>query len=205
MADEWFRNTRWDNTIAQKFEEKLRRARRKEQYIRIQASMLASVRPEVSLLLLERYFSMPDDFDHAQGYVDLAVALVTLGRIDEAVEAYEAALAREEEFPKLLTQAYLSLPVLIATERLTSRFDRAIAVLDQHVGRLMFPVDHFLWNAARSLILHERDSVEAKLCARRALAAAAKDRSGFRHHPTVGLVTARHRELLDEMAKLDGG
>jgi len=44
MADEWFRNVSWDVSIARRFEEKLARARKKEQYLRIQACTLASVR-----------------------------------------------------------------------------------------------------------------------------------------------------------------
>src|SRR6185503_2369286 len=118
MADDWFRNTTWNADIARRFDEKLRRARRKEQYLRIQASMLASINPEVSLQLLDRYFSMSDKFDWAQAYVDRAKALTSLGRIEEAADAYEAALAREIEFPNSQTQAYLEFPILVATEGL---------------------------------------------------------------------------------------
>jgi hypothetical protein len=85
MSDEWFRNTPWDVTIAAHFEEKLRNARRKEQYLRIQASVLAETHPESALQLLDRYFALPDDFDHTQAHVDRATALIALGRIDEAL------------------------------------------------------------------------------------------------------------------------
>jgi tetratricopeptide (TPR) repeat protein len=203
MADDWFRNEDWNPGVSRRFEEKLRRARRKEQYLRIQACTLASTRPEVALELLDRYFSMPDNVQHAQAHVDRATALKTLGRIEEAADAYEAALAREVEFPNLKTQAYLELPILIAVGRLQSRFDRAMSVLDEQVDRLMFPVDHFLWHAARALIMASRgDRAGAVPHARSALQAASKDDSGFRYHPSVGLVTEEHRGLLEDIAAL---
>ena len=66
MSDDWFRNTTWNDDVARRFEEKLRRARRKEQYLRIQACTLATTYPHVALDLLERYFALSDDFGHAQ-------------------------------------------------------------------------------------------------------------------------------------------
>ena len=203
MADDWFRNVDWNADVARRFEEKLGRARRKEQYLRIQAGILASKYPLVTLELLDRYFAMADAFDHAQAYADRGAALKALGRIDEAADAYESALRREEEFPNLKTQAYLELPVLIATESLQSRYDRALIVLDQHVARLTFPVDHFLWHAARALIIAARgNQIGAAPDARSALEAASRDESGFRYHPSVGLVTVKHTGLLRTLATL---
>ena len=46
---EWFRNTTWDTSIERAFDDKLRRARRKEQYLRIQACTLARSHPDVAL------------------------------------------------------------------------------------------------------------------------------------------------------------
>src|SRR5262245_14257718 len=91
---DWFRNTRWNASIEQAFDDKLRRARRKEQYLRIQASMLARSHPDAALALLARYFELPNDFDHAQAHVDRATAYLALGRVADAVGAYEAALER---------------------------------------------------------------------------------------------------------------
>jgi hypothetical protein len=72
-----------------------------------------------------------------------------------------------------------------------------MAILDQQMDRLMFPVDHFLWHAAGALIMASRgDRVGAAPPARSALQAASKDDSGFRYHPSVGLVTEKHRGLL---------
>jgi tetratricopeptide (TPR) repeat protein len=171
--------------------------------LRIQACTLASTHPGVALELLNRYFSIPDAFDHAQAYVDRATAFKALGRIEEAADAYEAALAREAEFPNLKTQAYPELPVLVATAGLRSRFDRVLRILDEQANRRMFPVDYFIWHAARALIVASRgDRAAAGPHAQAALQAASKDHSAFRYHPGVGLVTENHRGLLEDIAAL---
>src|SRR5690349_22700680 len=99
MADDWFRNTEWNESVALAFEQKLKRARRKSQYLRIQACTLARHDPKVALELLERYFALGDDFDHAQAYVDQANAYLALGDVDAAIRSYESALERERAFP----------------------------------------------------------------------------------------------------------
>src|SRR6266704_2179658 len=101
-SDDWFRNIDWNHRVEAAFFEKLRRARRKEQYLRIQASTLASSHPKVALRLLEEYFKLDDDFDHAQAYVDRATAYLAIGNPDNAIQAYEDALTREEVFPNVL-------------------------------------------------------------------------------------------------------
>lgn len=202
MSADWFRNTIWNEAVERSFNEKLQRARRKEQYLRIQACTLASSHPEVALKLLDRYFSLKDDFDHAQAHLDRATALVALGRIDEAIESYDAALARESEFPNLQTQAYLHLPYLIATHGIRKKYGYAMQLLEKHKARLMFPVDHFHWHAACALIASaEHDAVAAKAHAQAALDAAALDHSGFRYHPTVGLVTEQYDGLVQKLKK----
>ena len=73
MTD-WFRNTTWNASVEQAFDDKLRRARRQEQYLRVQVCTLARSHPDVALKLLDRYFALPNDFDHAQAHVDRASA-----------------------------------------------------------------------------------------------------------------------------------
>ena len=201
MAADWFRNTEWNAAIESEFNRKLARARRKEQYLRIQASTLAKTQPEVALSLLDRYFELPDDFDHAQAHVDRATAYLTLTRIDDALDSYENALAREAKFPKLKTEAYLELPFQIAVRRLRARYARALEVLRDHESRLMFPVDHFRWHAAFALIEAHSGEGDARVHAEKALEAAARDKSGFRYHPSVGLVGDRYDEIIELLAQ----
>ena len=199
-AEDWYRNTNWNEEVAQGFEARLKRARRKAQYLRIQACTLARSYPQVALQLLDRYFELGDDFDHAQAYVDQATAYRTLGQVENAVKSYEQALHREAMFPNLLTQAYLDLPFLIATIPLPDRFDQAQSLLDQFTSRLFFPVDSFRWNAAYALILEARSlAQEASQHAKAALAAAAKNKSGFRYHQSLGLVGGQYRDLVGRL------
>jgi tetratricopeptide (TPR) repeat protein len=191
---DWFRNTSWDPEIENAFFKKLARARDKCQYLRIQASTLSSRSPDVALRLLDQYFSLGEHFDIAQAYVDRATAFLRLNQLDSAILAYEAALAREASHPNVQTQAYLELPFLVAKERLSQHYDRAIALLETHENRVTFPVDRFRWNCAFALIRSEQgDRWAAREAARRALAASSEGHSGFRYHPEVGLV-----------AKIDG-
>lgn len=99
MSPDWFRNTTWSDAAERTFKEKLKRATRKESYLHIQARTLARTYPGVALRLLDRYFLPKDDFDHAQAYVDQATALLTLGRIDEAIEVYGAVWRVNRCFP----------------------------------------------------------------------------------------------------------
>ncbi len=203
MSADWFRNTTWNEAIEREFDDRLSRARRKEQYLRIQGNTLAHSHPIVALKLLERYFQLHDDFDHAQAYVDQATALLALGRIEDAMAAYEAALARESVFPNLRTQAYLDLPYLIAIRGIGRHYNRAKELLNQHESRLMFPVDHFRWHAAHALIAAAAGETEiAGAHAKRALGAASHEHSGFRYHPSIGLVTAQYDEVINKPGAL---
>lgn len=203
MSADWFRNTTWNEAIARAFDQKLRRARRKEQYLRIQASTLAQSHPEVALHLLDRYFELPDDFGHAQAHCVRATAFLALGRMDDAIASYEAALACEAELPNLLTQAYLDLPYLIATRRVREHYGRALQLLASHQARLVFPVERFRWHAAHALIADDsQDPDVAKVHAEQALGEAEHHHSGLRYHPTVGLVTPEHDAIVEKLEAL---
>jgi tetratricopeptide (TPR) repeat protein len=203
MSADWFRNQEWDDGIERMFEEKLRRARRKEQYLRIQACTLAHSHPDVALRLLDRYFQLHNDFDHAQAHVDRATALLALGRVREALDAYEAALSREAVFPNLKTQAYLDHPFIVATRGIRDQYLRARELLELHESRLMFPADHFRWHAAHALIAATTgESDFARDHAERALEAASRDHSGFRYHPSVGLVTPQYVSVIEKLESL---
>lgn len=203
--DDWFRNTKWNESIERTFEEKLRRARRKSEYLRIQAGGLAESHPVVALQLLERYFAIGEKVIWAQAYCDQARAFLTLGRVDDAITSYERALDREAEFPNVITQAYIELPFLIATRGLGERYDRAARILQDNQSRLTFPVERFKWHAALALIAKCRgDNVSASEHASRALAEANQCHSGFRYHPAIGLVQQHYRTLINQLTPISG-
>lgn len=111
-------------------------------------------------------------------------------------------MAREVQFPNLLTYAYLDLPYLIAARGIRGKYAEAMQFLDQHKARLTFPVDHFRWHAAWALIADETyGAVAAKAHAQRALEAVALEHSGFRYHPKIGLVTDQYDGLVQRLKK----
>jgi hypothetical protein len=69
-------------------------------------------------------------------------------------------------------------------------------------SRLTFPVERFCWHEAYALIAAEtNDAASAKVHAQSALEAAALDHSGFRCHPTVGLVTEAYDDIVRKLKK----
>jgi hypothetical protein len=186
---DWYRNESWNATIEAAFAERLRRAKNKFQYLRIQASCLAGTHPDVALRLVDQYTARGEHFDLALAHVERARAYVALSDIGSALASYEAALSREESFPGCRTQAYLQLPCLIVTHRMIDLYSRAPDILEANRTRPLFPLDRYLWHGARALILHEQGGIcEAKVAAEAALSAASEKTSGFRYHPTLGLV-----------------
>jgi tetratricopeptide (TPR) repeat protein len=186
---DWFRNSSWNESIEKEFMAKLQRAKRKEQYLRIQASTLASTEPAVALRLLEQYFALNDEFDHAQAYCDMATAYTALGNFMGSIQAYRQALDREAAFPKLKTDAYLAFPAMIVENQLKERYHEALSVLNNNADRPMFPVDFFRWHALVASIEAEGGSAEqASIHAAKALEAAQIKKSGFRFHQNLGLV-----------------
>lgn len=121
-----------------------------------------------------------------------------------AIEAYEAALSAEERRPNVMTTASLDLPLLIAMRKDKMRYARALELLEtKGASWLTFPADHFCWHAALALIISDLDkSPEARKHAQIALDAAAREHSGFRYHPRVGLVADAHKELRRELARI---
>jgi hypothetical protein len=200
---DWFRNTSWDPETEAAFFKELAHAKDKSQSLRIQASILASHCPDVALRLLDQYFASGEHFDMAQAYVDRATAYLCLGQLASAVLAYEAALAREASHPHSQTQAYLELPFLVAKERLSQHYDRAMALLEMHKNRITFPIERFRWNCALALIRSEQgDRRAAQQAARDALAASTEAHSGIQYHPRIGLAVAIDESLRKRLTEL---
>jgi tetratricopeptide (TPR) repeat protein len=190
--EDWYRNTEWDEGIEGAYRAKLSRARSmRPQYLQIQASQLVNKYPEVALSLIDEYFQTYEDFVVPSAYCVRAEAYVSLGRIEEAVEAYKSALAWEKDHPHFITNARIDLPILVAEKRLEAEYDNAMSVLNDRFR----PSDHswpsmrYYWNGCCALILYEqRQNSDARKFAERALRAATETESPFRYHRSMGLV-----------------
>jgi len=205
--DDWYRNTFWSPVISSEFEAKLQRARKKAQYLNIQAGVLAKSEPTVALELLERYFEEDDEFFQAPAHVNRASALLTLGRLADAVAAYEAALAHEHKFASVRTRAFLELPYLIATHGITARFEQAIQLLDSSWDQLVFPIDRFMANATLAIISDSAPdgAKAAESYARSALQASTAELSGLPYHPDVGLVDGGEAAVIATLNRIVEG
>jgi tetratricopeptide (TPR) repeat protein len=202
-SHDWYRNEVWDDAIETQFHQRLHRARRKSQYLRIQASYLARSYPMVALRLLQEYFALGEHFDMAQAHVDRANALKALGDHQGALTSLEAALEREQADPNLRTQAYLDFAFLIADARLEWLYARGIEVLDANKSRPIFPVESYRANGARALLLQALGrGEEARTAACAAVAAAGEVNSGFRYHQKLGLVNDANDEFGARVAAL---
>ena len=80
---------------------------------------------------------------------------------------------------------------LVVERQLTDYYDEVSQVLKEfrEEGGLEFPTIEYRYAAIQAILADNRgEKVDARQFARKALAEAAKDRSGLRYHPTVGLV-----------------
>jgi len=197
-SDDWYRNKNWNASIEEHFYSKLKRARtQRDQYLVIQALTLADNHPEVSLRLVNEYFeSRKDKFDDVRALLAKATAFRALNDLDGCISAFKEVLGREREFPNHQTGVYLDYPYLVATRKIENEYANALDVLNEHVDRLTFPLDHYKWHASKALI--SSDGSEAK----KALEAAKVKRSGFRFHQDVGLVGKEHEKTIKHLCKI---
>jgi len=198
MAPErWFCNEEWNPSIEEHFFEKLRRARDKTQYLKIQAGCLCKKHPQVALALLEKFFALDgDSIFRAEAFLHQADAHLSLGAKQKAIESFQKALQRQREFPNVITAVWSEYGLLVATEKMSELFDDALKVLQEHKTGLLLPVDQFLWYGIYALITDARGEHQAaKDYAAKALHFSGLTHSGLRYHPKLGLVEARYESL----------
>ncbi|MEW5248287.1 hypothetical protein [Microbulbifer discodermiae] len=196
-SDDWYRNKDWNESIEDHFYSKLKRARtQRDQYLVIQALTLADKHPKVTLRLVNEYFeSRIDQFDDVRALLAKANAYFALSDLERCIAAFKEVLGREREFPKHQTGVYLDYPYLVATRKIEHEYVNVIDVLDEHIGRLTFPLDYYKWHASKALI--NNDGSEAQ----KALDAAKVKRSGFRFHQDLGLVGKKHEKTIKHLCK----
>ena len=197
MADDWYRSKTWTPDVEAAFEERLSRARSKDQYLRIQALSLVETHPDVALALIDRFFALKDPFFPAAGFDVKAKALVRLGRVPEALVAYESAIEAEHARPSPRTNAATDFAELVVLTGAQSRYTRALEILEERQSELAFPVLRFIAHACKAVILQHQGRLaraEAEVAA--ALAEANRSKSGFQYHQGLGLVSDAQMPLL---------
>jgi tetratricopeptide (TPR) repeat protein len=212
MAD-WFRKVSWSKSDQEDFwaHHKRARAHGKAQYLRIQASHLARTKkPELegaALTLLNLLIAdFPDSSELACAYWQRAQIHSAEGRKELAISDYRAAIAREREFPRAKTGAWLDFGWFAVTSRWDDVYDEVLAILAERQADALFPVDYFRLNAVRSIIAAERgDPNGARQFAAEALRQAARVHSGFRYHSTLGLVGEMRGPVFDQLRTIQNG
>lgn len=204
-AHDWYRNTSWSDEIEAQFFAKLNRARtQRDQYLAIQAIILAPTYPDVALRLVELYFdTRSNPFDDVQAYWAQAEAHKAKGDADAAVTSYRAILKREEEFPNHRTTTSFVLPYFIASRGLSQHYAYAREVLAQDLNPATFPIDAYMFHAAQALLAGaEGQNAMAKDHAILALEKAEVEKSGFRYHSSVGLVGVEHAATIEALIQI---
>jgi len=196
--DDWHRRTTWTERDAEEFQARLKRSRgdfSKAQSLRIQAYHLAEVgNHEAALALLDQQLrDYPgESVATPRSLLQRAESLAALDRPDEAIAGYRDALKAREEFPNILTGVELSFAWFIMVRKLAPLYDEALRLLQDrelHPGALMFPAERFRLAAIRAVIAWERGEVEvSRRFADLARQEAAREHSGLRYHPDLGLV-----------------
>jgi tetratricopeptide (TPR) repeat protein len=186
---EWFRHEEWSPEIEKEFFDRLRRAKKKDQYLRIQAGYLASTHPQVALDLIRRFFELRDPWDRASAYRVQGKAHESLNAFQAALRSYEDALEQERMMPQILTNAWLDLAMLVSMHAMSDHYDSVLAILRERKKQAVFPSTKFMHDASIALILAARgESATARSFAVAAVDMASRTHSGISRHPHVGLI-----------------
>jgi tetratricopeptide (TPR) repeat protein len=207
--DGWFRKRTWSPEDQTEFHARLARSRdgrNKAQYLRIQASELASTGDikltRAALTLLGTLFSdFPDALQLGCAHLLAAECYARLGDFDSAVDHYRRSLTAQVAVPNVDPGTALEFPWFIASHHLSDLHDEALAVLDR--AHLAFPVQKFKAAAVRALVAeHRGDALAAARHASEALEAANARQSGFAYHQSLGLVGQAHEGMLVHLRRL---
>lgn len=192
--DEWYRRSTWTERDREEFNARLKRSRSsKAQYLRIQAFHLAEAHHHSAAIeLLDRIFAdFPERTEMACAHQQKAECLARLGQDDAAVEEFRAALQTERSFPNRRTSAWLDFGCFIVEKRRTELYGEVECVLNEFSAawHLPLPVERYRYLGILAYVAAEKGMMaEARDFAREALAEAAKQHSGLRYHPKLGLV-----------------
>jgi|SRR5688572_3133138 len=208
-AEDWYRNTSWDETIEADFEARLKRSRgafHKAQYLRIQASYLLDNSDKnyqmVGLRLMERLIKdyPTEEFSTIFGHEQIGDYFLKQGDIDIAEQQFRIVTdyyKNKKSRSGTSGIADLKLAETILTSNQADKFEEAYKLCKEYpVGELTMNSDKFYYAAlAARLCIKMNKKEEAKDYAKTAINLSKKTEPQFNRHKTVGLVNAADEQL----------
>jgi len=210
---EWFRRRTWTDKDRQEFWSRLRRSRtrfHKAQYLRIQALHLETDADppalDAALELLDTMLrDYPEEFEIAAAHKQRGSCLAKLGRRDEALNAFHAALDAESRFPGVQGLAYLDYAETVLQAERSDLYEDALSQLARRADKEPFPNLQYRSGVAAAFLCERLGRTdEARAAATRALTAAAKTESPFRYHRKLGLVRGTDADVQARLWRLAG-
>jgi tetratricopeptide (TPR) repeat protein len=137
----------------------------------------------------------------AAAYELKAKCLVALNNHHEAIINFRKSIAFQREFPNVKTLAPLAFGWFVIENKLKTFYDEVLQILKEFGGNLSaFPKGRYEICSIQAFIYREKNCLpEAREFARQAIQASSERHSGFRNHPTLGLVkdtgTKIHKRL----------
>src|SRR5581483_1437593 len=115
MATDWFRRTNWTPSAEADFFARLRRARDKSQYLRIQAVTLEAAGDyPAALKLIDYYFDLHSEpIWNGTMHQCRASAHAAMGELDRAIAAFRASVEAERSPGGLKTDGWLDFGELV--------------------------------------------------------------------------------------------
>jgi hypothetical protein len=201
--ESWFRNTHWNPDVAARFEEGLRHAHDKAQFLRIQATSLAPREPQVALALLDRYFALPVRLFEAWARELQGRVHESLGDDEAALVSYLAALEAERLKPSVVSHSHLRLAELVLRRADEARYLDALAAMQAREGHTETALEEFARCAASAQLLERLgDAPRARDYARAALDAASRPESGLGFADGRGLIRQDQAPLIERLRRL---
>jgi len=207
---EWYRRTTWTKVDEEEFFAKLKRARQgsRPQYLMIQASTLTGTTDPVLLdaaefLILKLLADYPDNkFERSSSLGLLGDIYRYRQQYDTAISYYKNAIDFEKEYPQVQTGVFLEFAELVVKLDKREYFDFVEQTLSEKQEEYPFPLYKYKIFSLLAIINKIRGNTEvADRFAERADEYAAAKTSGFRYHPSVGIVTERDPDLDERMKK----
>jgi tetratricopeptide (TPR) repeat protein len=129
--------------------------------------------------------------------------LVKLGELPRALEAFQASIQAEREFPGMHSAAYLDYAEIVLLLDRRDLYEDALDQLSEHESTAPFPFLQYRSGAAAAFLCERLGrTAEARAAAARALSAAAKTESPFRSHRRLGLVKGRDAGVDERLWRL---